>query len=465
MLLPKAKGESAQQGRQAIATDRCNRRRRDGDGSGLRLRARACSAELATRAPRLLGDFLRQRRFAIAAVQWVFVVLYLVLLIVPAGGAGDAPDTDMLRKLGKFAEVIFWGVWWPGVILSVMLFGQFWCGLFCPDGTLTEFISRHGKGRKIPVWLRLPALPLSIFAIITLFEYALEARYTPRGTLLAVGSTTVLAVVCGIFYGRGKRVWCRYACPMGGLFSLLARCAILHFRVDREVWDSAPRPVPKPVECPVLLNVRHLSGSDKCNMCGRCSGHRNAVELAWRPPGEEIATLCEGEARSWEAAGIVFVLIGLFYGALHWRHSSWHHALLVLEIPPTLAAFAAILLPAVVLGSSTALLLAVVAGGKHLVATRLAYALIPLGGFGLFVGAMEHSLLILHDEGMDVAPLMPWLRVSVMLPAIAWSAHAGWGGIDRGVAARTCYVFGIALLGAAWVFAPNPFVAYEVGWK
>lgn len=410
-----------------------------------------------SRLPHRLGDTLRDKRQALVVVQWAVVVLYLVLLILPALAPGGAAHAGPLHRLGRFAEVLFWGVWWPGVILSVMLFGQFWCGLLCPDGTLTEFASRRGKGGRIPDWLRWPALPLAAFAVISAFEYALQTHDTPRGTLLVIGPLTVLAIACGALVGRGKRVWCRYACPVGGVFSLLARCAVLHFRVDRAAWDAAPRPLPKPVDCPALLDIRRLRSNEKCSMCARCSGHRNAVALAWRRPGAEIAALDAGEARPWEAAGIVFVLIGLLYGALHWQHSPWHHALLAGGLPALPAALAAVLLPALVLGGGTALLLAVAGGGRRVSATRLAYALIPLGGFGLFLGALEHALQILHGERFVVAQLLPWLRAAVLLPATIWSGHAGWVILGRGLAARTCFAAGCAVLALAWQFAPHSF--------
>lgn len=419
------------------------------------------------RLPRRLGDALRDRRATIAVVQWAFVAIYLVLLILPAALPAQTADIRLFHSLGRFAEALFWGVWWPAVILSTLLLGQFWCGLLCPDGTLTEFASRRGWGGKIPAWLRWPALPLALFALVTLFEYALEAHASARGTLLAVGTTTLAAVICGLFFGRGKRVWCRYACPVGGVFSLLARCAVLHYRVDRAAWDvahkAANKPAPKPVDCPPLLDIRRLTSNEKCNMCGRCSGHRGAVALAWRPPGEEILSLGDDEVRLWEAAGIAFILIGLLYGAMHWQHSFWHDHLLTLatirDVPPLLASLASVVLPALVLGGGIALLLITSAAGRPRTAARLSYALIPLGGLGLFLGAAEHSLRLLQGEGLPVSQLLPWLRGSVLLAGGVWSLGAGRVILGRERLGQLPFAACVVLLALAYQFAPNPFTS------
>lgn len=342
------------------------------------------------------GHWLYRRQDVVRAVQWGTVGLYLTLLVGPLA----APSSPLPR----LAEALFWGMWWPGVILSVMVLGQFWCGLLCPDGAVTECASRHGRGRKPAAWMRAGWLPLALFAAITLVSDAVDAQRSAVGTLVSVGGVSLAALAVGLRYGRGKRVWCRHLCPMAGLFSLLARCSALHFKVDRARWDTAPKPVPKPVDCPLLLDVRRLVSNEKCNMCGRCSGHRDAVDLAARPPGAEIATLGMAEARGWEAIGICVVLIGLCHaGAV--AHGDWR-AILVLTL---------------VFGGTAGLTLLLAAGGDRARAAQLAYGLIPLGGLGLFLAALDRSVQVLAGQGIDVAWLLAALRPAVLVVGAGWS--------------------------------------------
>lgn len=351
------------------------------------------------------GHWLHRRQDWLRAAQWAVLALYLTLLLGPL--LAPASPLPML------AQAVFWGLWWPGVLLSMLLLGQFWCGLLCPDGAVTECASRHGQGRKAAPWMRAGWLPLVLFAGVTLASDALDAQRSAWGVLVSVGGVSLAALAAGLRYGRGKRLWCRHLCPMAGLFSLLARGSALHFRVDRARWDAAPKPVPKPVDCPLLLDVRRLVSNEKCNMCGRCSGHRGAVTLAWRSPGAEIATLTAAEARPWEAAGICFVLLGLApAGAL--AHGDWRGILAL-----TLA-----------MGIASAVLLWLAAWGNRALAILLSYGLIPLGGAALFLSALGRSAQILAGQGIDSAPLLAVLRPAILAAALVWSLI-----LIRGIAA------------------------------
>lgn len=264
-----------------------------------------------------LGDAMAQNRTAILALQWAVVALYLVLVALPAFLPLPSEDARMLNNLTRLAQFAFWGLWWPFVIVSILAFGRLWCGVLCPEGALTEFAGRQGQGRPIPRWLRWPGWPLVGFLGTTLYGQLISVYEYPGPVLLILGGSTVAAVAVGIVYGRGKRVWCRYLCPVSGVFALLARLAPLHFRVDREAWVHHPARTPA-VDCAPLLNVGAMQSAAQCHNCGRCSGHRGAVELSWRWPGAEIVTSRPADVSRYEALLLLYGMLGFALGAFQW---------------------------------------------------------------------------------------------------------------------------------------------------
>lgn len=410
------------------------------------------------------GDLLQRRQDVIRGVQWLFVGLYYFLLIVPAILPQPVNRAEILSTLAGWAEIIFWGVWWPGVILSMMLFGQFWCGVFCPDGTVTEWVSRHGRGGKIPGWVRWSGWPLMAFSVVVVYEHLSNAYQAPRAILLSVGGASLLALACGFFLGRGKRVWCRYLCPVSSLFSLLARCAVFHFKVDRVAWDSAPKPLPRAIDCPPLLDVRRLRSNEKCSMCGRCSGHRNAVVLTARAPGSEIVGMEEHEIRLADAFAICFVLIGLCYGAIHGRHGLLASCLATLSGASNidggiLLQLCAVMVVASVLGTGVGFMLFMAGRGRRIVACHLAYTLIPVAGGGLFLGALEHAFLLLKESGLTADSWIVGVRLFFVACGVIWSWLLArqvlwrWMGEGDGLN-RAIYGLLLLLLGPLYQFTP-----------
>lgn len=286
-----------------------------------RTRSGVRTVHILPRAPRTrlarVGDWMARHRSRIALLQWAIVLLYFVLVAVPAFLPMPLEDARMFDSLTRFAQFAFWGIWWPFVIASMLLVGRFWCGVMCPEGALTEFAGRPGLGLPIPRWMRWPGWPLVGFLGTTLYGQWISVYEYPGPVLLILGGSTVAAIAVGIVYGRGKRVWCRYLCPVTGVFALLARLAPLHFKVDRAAWNLYPERVPA-VDCPPLLNVHALSSAAQCHSCGRCSGHRDAVALTWRWPGSEIVASKRGDVGRYEALLLLYGMLGFAMGAFQW---------------------------------------------------------------------------------------------------------------------------------------------------
>ncbi|MBI5721323.1 MAG: 4Fe-4S binding protein [Burkholderiales bacterium] len=404
--------------------------------------------------PARVGDAMQRHRTPIQAVQWVVVGVYAVLVLLPAFLPLPPAGATILSNLTLFAQFVFWGLWWPFVIVSVMLLGRVWCGVFCPEGALTEFASRHGLGRSIPRWMRWGGWPVLAFIATTVYGQLLSVYEYPQATLLILGGSTLAALVVGFVYGKGKRVWCRHLCPVSGVFALLARLAPLHFRVDESAWKRFNGPARR-VDCAPLLDLRHLRSAAACHACGRCSGHRGAMALAARSPNHEILSAAQ-TPDSAAAVLLVFGLLGVAVGAFQWTSSPWFVAMkqaaahwlvehdrlalldsnapwwLLTHYPQAndvftwldgLAICAYIGGYALLAGGASWLALhgaARVLGRGRLPATALAMALVPLAGAGLFLGLSMLTLNHLRAEGVPL-PGVAALRAAVLGGALLWS--------------------------------------------
>ena len=467
-----------------------------------------------------LGDWMARHRRALLAIQWVIVIFYAVLVALPAFLPHPLPESRLFSgdfgasslidpaiclasgepvlqqkaptlvpwhdKLVLFAQLAFWGAWWPFVILSMMLMGRVWCGVLCPEGALTEFASRHGRGGSIPRWVRWSGWPLVAFALTTIYGQLISVYEYPKAVLVILGGSTVAAMVAGYLWGKGKRVWCRYLCPVSGVFALLARLAPFQFRVDRAAWDLQPAQRAA-VDCPPLLDVKHLQGMAQCHACGRCSNHRGAVTLAPRSPNAEILAL--QHAGTPEALLLVFGIFGVAMGAFQWSANPWFVAAktaaaewlvnrdilwpladspawwLLTRYPEANDVFTWLDGIAILgyMGGVTLLL-----GGfifANLVAAarlaradwrRIALGLTPLAGASLFLGLTMLTLTQLRAEGFHFA----WLnsaRDAILSAAVLWSLHLGFrllragAGLGAALAAMLPYALATGAIATSWV--------------
>ncbi len=406
-----------------------------------------------------LGLAMRRHRGAILAIQWVVVLFYLALVAVPAFLPLPPDQAGMLDNLTRLAQFLFWGVWWPFVILSVMLMGRVWCGVFCPEGSLTEWASGFGLGRPVPRWMKWAGWPFVAFVLTTVFGQMTSVYEYPKPALLILGGSTVAAIAVGLVYGRNSRVWCRHLCPVSGVFGLLARIAPLHFRVDRAAWDAAPVPA-SPAHCAPLIDIRRMESASPCHACGQCAGQRGAVELAWRSPQAEVLRPAKAAdaGETWLAYLLIFGMLGVALGAFQWSSSPWFVAMKqaaaewlvnrevwwALDTPGLWWLFTyypevndvftwldgAVLLAYIgaeawLLGGWIWLCLRLAAWVTGIAWTRLAMTLIPLAGAGVFVGLSLLTSSQLAGEGIA----LPWansLRLTLLALAALWSVVLAW---------------------------------------
>lgn len=417
-----------------------------------------------------VGRWLASHRRAIGAAQWGVVIVYWFLLVVPV--ALPLPDhtKHLWNDLTVAAQFVFWGIWWPFVLVSMVLVGRLWCGLLCPEGALSEKASRFALGRAVPRWVMWKGWPFAAFVMTTVYGQLVSVYQYPAPALLILGGSTVAAIAVGLTFGRGKRVWCRHLCPVNGVFGLLSKLAPIHFKVDPVVWAASPKPTTrKAIDCAPLVAVKTMRGASDCHMCGRCEGFRGAVTLARRSPGHEIVHVAGSDPKPWETMLIVVGLLGVAAGAFHWtgsRHfvelkqaiAEWailngHASLLeqtapwwiltnhaeqndVMTIVDGVALLAFVAATTILVSSSVFFALAAatrIAGPWSWARFHhLAQSLIPVAAVGVFLGLSALTVTMAKADGIRI-PHVSEMRAALLLAASAWSVGLAWAitGVDR----------------------------------
>ena len=434
------------------------------------------------------GQALRRARPWILGLQWLVVLSYAALLIIPAWLPLPAEDSHLWNDISRFAQFAFWGLWWPGVMLATLSLGRVWCGVLCPEGALSEWASRRGLGRPVPRWMKWSGWPLLAFLCTTLYGQLVSVYEYPQPALLILGGSTLAAVAVGLIYGKGSRVWCRHLCPANGVFALLARIAPLHYRVDRAAWEAHGGE--KYVDCAPLVDIRRMRGAGDCHACGRCSGHRQAVWLSPRRPWQELLDPALSPRRG-EVWMLLFGLLGVATMAFQWSSSpillqlklqsaEWlldtgHTALLQDNAPwwllthwpqandvftwlDGLLIVAYLLGGGIALGAAVSLCTAVaawLAGRAGPGFARLALGLVPLAGASVVLGLSLLTVSHLKAEHVALDWLAP-VRLGLFAAGALFSLFLCWRltrgvGTARRLGALLAFAIAPALIGQIWM--------------
>ncbi len=429
------------------------------------------------------GIWLRDNQRAIRAVQWIVILSYAALLILPLFAPMPTRLSHIWSNAVLLAQFAFWGLWWPFVLVSMVLVGRSWCGIFCPEGALAEIASEHGRGHSTPRWMKWKGWPFTAFACTTIYGQMVSVYQYPMPVVIVLGGSTLAAMVVGFFYGRDKRVWCRYLCPVNGVFGLLSKLAPVHYRVDASAWGAWRRNGnrrPAPINCAPLVPIKTMRGASACHMCGRCAGFKDAVALELRSPSHEIVDVAAEETSAWETLLIVFGLMGLAAGAFQWASSpiyvaikqqiaEWlvdHGATVLIEprlpwwiltnypdqndmMTPLDGALmiAYVLGTAVVTGLAVCMGLALAAQALGRFDWRrfhhLAQGLIPIAGCGVFLGLSAITVTMLKAEGLPLS-FASSLRLALLAGASMWSLWLLWSIAGRYTQSTVRRVVGVS---------------------
>ena len=209
------------------------------------------------------------------------------------------------------------------IILYGILLGRFICGFLCPFGLIQELLykiktPKLKKNRFTRVLSYFKYILLVFLVVIIPVLYGLRnvqlpgfCKYVcPAGTiegafgllsnkvnesnLSMLGPLftwkfmiTVAVVVGSVFIFR---VFCRFLCPLGALYGLFNKFAILGIKLDK----------PKCVDCGLCISkckmdIREV-GDHECINCGECVGVCPTKAISWRGgkvilPPDEIAPI------------------------------------------------------------------------------------------------------------------------------------------------------------------------------
>ena len=188
------------------------------------------------------GQWMQRHGAVIRGIQWVVVAVYIALLVVPAVMPLPDGSAHLWTNLTLAAQFVFWGIWWPFVLLSMVMLGRVWCGVLCPEGALTEFASklRPRLGDSALDALGRLALRRVRHARPSTARWSASISIRRRCSLV-LGGSTVAAMIIGCLYGREKRVWCKYLCPVNGVFSLARAACAVPLQGERAAWRASSK--------------------------------------------------------------------------------------------------------------------------------------------------------------------------------------------------------------------------------
>ena len=178
------------------------------------------------------------------------------------------------------------------LVIAAAVLGPVFCGWLCPLGLVLElngalrrvFLGRSVRFRQAPAVSGHPRLSALAFflAFSALAHVPVFTTFSPIqmvvaavsvGSGVAIVTLGLLALVEWFF----PRLWCRRLCPLGGLYSIFGRFALLRIRIDPERAGQSPCrqctthcPMGIPIMEEHVLKKGAGIADPRCTRCGTC---------------------------------------------------------------------------------------------------------------------------------------------------------------------------------------------------
>lgn len=208
--------------------------------------------------------------------QWAFYGVFRCPFPVPFVSCQVCPVITCWGRM----STLFWGFWlfFP---LSVVIFGRAFCGWICPGGLVNQLIGKVSITKmrirnlftKIVSWGLLAGLAIALMLWLALdnprwmipirvgeFWGSIRLSFEHASGFWLTRTIVVLGLIAAGF--AIANLWCRFACPTGGLLELIKRISL--FRIFK---TSACN------ECNDCLRVCEMGSRPdeiNCTNCGDC---------------------------------------------------------------------------------------------------------------------------------------------------------------------------------------------------
>ncbi|OGF18081.1 MAG: hypothetical protein A2509_09450 [Candidatus Edwardsbacteria bacterium RIFOXYD12_FULL_50_11] len=206
--------------------------------------------------------------------------------------------------IGTLQHFVILGVF-PFFLLGILflvgtLVGRWACGYLCPFGLFQDILARIRKQKFDPPswlgWGRYVSLFGAAVIIPALTHEPWFSKLCPVGTLEAGIPIVVTAFIKVKLLGRFatelsmlgwlfwlkilllaltvgaaiyiKRPFCRFICPLGGIFGMFSRVSLLQIKVDQ--YETSDKADCKKL-CPVDIDITRDPASSDCIRCLQCT--------------------------------------------------------------------------------------------------------------------------------------------------------------------------------------------------